>query len=225
MWKENIIISQTVRIIITTMLDNWSGQLVLPRLLITIRGGGIVANLGRNSKASSQCGEAFSFCRIVYTIINMKNYVTENSGQTKKMGELLAMELKGGPASTRDESTRGGEVICLEGDLGAGKTTFTQGLLKGLKAKGPYTSPTFVIMKEYNLQTKNQKLKTVYHIDAYRVGAQDILNLGWEEIIADPKNIVIVEWAERIKKILPKNSLKIKFEWVDENKRKISLGK
>lgn len=143
----------------------------------------------------------------------MQTYITENFKQTQKLGELLALELKDG------------KIICLEGDLGAGKTTFTQGLLKGLKVRGPYTSPTFVIMKEYVIKSKNQNpnFKNIYHIDAYRVKDKDILNLGWEELIAGKKNIIIVEWADRIKKILPKDCLKIKFKWVGENKRKVTL--
>ena len=74
-----------------------------------------------------------------------KTFITENSKQTQKLGEMLASEFKGG------------QIICLSGELGAGKTTFTQGLLKGLKIKGPYTSPTFVIMKKYgkNIFTLN----------------------------------------------------------------------
>jgi tRNA threonylcarbamoyladenosine biosynthesis protein TsaE len=136
---------------------------------------------------------------------DMEKLVTINASQTKKLGELLAEEIKPGT------------LICLSGDLGSGKTTFTQGLLKGLKIKGPYTSPTFVIMKNY----KNN----IFHFDAYRVSNKDILNLGWEELIANPKNIVIVEWADRIKKIIPKRSLWIKFEWQDENKRKVIFGK
>jgi tRNA threonylcarbamoyladenosine biosynthesis protein TsaE len=131
-------------------------------------------------------------------------FITTSAKQTQKMGELLAQEIKGGA------------VICLSGDLGSGKTTFTQGLLKGLKVAGPYTSPTFVIMKKY----KNN----IFHFDAYRVGAKDILNLGWEEIIADKNNIIIVEWADWIKKIIPTNALRIKFTWMNENKRKIALN-
>ncbi|MFA6160310.1 MAG: tRNA (adenosine(37)-N6)-threonylcarbamoyltransferase complex ATPase subunit type 1 TsaE [Parcubacteria group bacterium] len=162
-----------------------------------------------------------------------KTFITTNSKQTQKLGELLARELKGG------------EVICLDGELGAGKTTFTQGLLKGLKIKGPYTSPTFLIMKEY-YQRKGSTFKIpkvepldigkIYHFDAYRVEAQDILNLGFEEILSNKKNIIIIEWASRIEKIILKNSLQINFEWLDppcvdertssqveagENKRKI----
>jgi tRNA threonylcarbamoyladenosine biosynthesis protein TsaE len=174
-----------------------------------------------------------------------KEFITIGFRETQKLGELLAQEVLadkrfdlpaspvGGsrPKRPKEVEPRGACIICLSGDLGAGKTTFTQGLLKGLKVKGPYTSPTFVIMKHY----KNN----IYHFDAYRVAANDILNLGWEEIIGDKKNIVIVEWADRIKKIIPKNSLWIKFEWVGpprvdkrsprveagEKERKIIFGK
>jgi tRNA threonylcarbamoyladenosine biosynthesis protein TsaE len=146
-----------------------------------------------------------------------KTFVTINTKQTQELGELLALELQGG------------EVICLDGELGAGKTTFTQGLLKGLGAEGPYTSPTFLIMKQYEIKNqksriKNQeKIQNIYHFDAYRVEAKDILDLGWEEILSDKKNIIIIEWSQRVKKILPKNSLQINFEWLDENKRKITF--
>jgi tRNA threonylcarbamoyladenosine biosynthesis protein TsaE len=144
-----------------------------------------------------------------------KTFITTSAKQTQKLGELLALELKGG------------EAICLDGELGAGKTTFTQGLLKGLGAQEPYTSPTFLIMKQYEISaqesvTKSQdRINNVFHFDAYRVEAKDLLELGWEEILSDEKNITIIEWSERVKKILPKNSLQIIFEWVDENKRKI----
>jgi len=137
-----------------------------------------------------------------------REFITEQAKETQKLGQLLAGEI------LRTKFTQAA-VICLSGELGAGKTTFTQGLLKGLKVKGPYTSPTFVIMKQYK--------KNIYHLDAYRVTAEDILNLGWEELIADKNNILIVEWADRIKKIIPRNSIWIKFGWLDENKRKISF--
>jgi tRNA threonylcarbamoyladenosine biosynthesis protein TsaE len=156
------------------------------------------------------------------------NYKTTNSKQTQKMGEILAQEL------------RGGEIICLTGDLGSGKTTFAQGILKGLGLKGAFVSPTFMIMKQYKVKiqksaspsqggskvknaSKNLKVSNIFHIDCYRVNYKDILNLGWEEIIADPKNIVIIEWAERIKKIIPKDTVWIEFDWKGENEREIIL--
>jgi tRNA threonylcarbamoyladenosine biosynthesis protein TsaE len=135
----------------------------------------------------------------------MQKMITESTKETKKLGKLLAEELQGG------------EVLCLDGELGAGKTTFTQGLLQGLKIKGPYTSPTFVIMKEYKLKGS----MTVYHIDAYRIGPDDLLGLGWKEIITNKQAITIIEWSNRVKKILPKKCLKITFSWLDKNKRQI----
>ena len=116
-----------------------------------------------------------------------------------------------------------GECTVLLGHSGAGKTTFTQGLLRGLGIKGAVTSPTFNIIKVYNLKAKSYKLKAVFHIDAYRVRAKDVLDLGWKDFAGKPDSIVIVEWAERIKKIIPTNAVWIKFEWLDEKKRKISL--
>lgn len=146
----------------------------------------------------------------------MQTIITKSSQETQKLGEELAKKMKGG------------EMVCLTGELGSGKTTFTQGFLKELGAKGPHTSPTFLIMKQYLLQlkTKNEKLKTIeniYHIDAYRVNGRDILNLGWEEIIANKKNITIIEWAERIKNIIPKNAHWVRFEWAGEKERKIAF--
>ena len=157
----------------------------------------------------------------------MKSFITNNSKETQKLGEKLAQEIKGG------------EIIALKGDLGAGKTTFTQGLLKGLGAEGPYTSPTFLIMKEYKphprlpkpgtggqanpLLRKEREANRIYHIDAYRVGVDDILDLGWEEIVSDSNSIVIIEWPERIEKIISADALWINFEWLGENKRKITF--
>lgn len=157
----------------------------------------------------------------------MQKFATINKIQTQKLGEMLARELRGACLPTRQ-----GKIICLSGDLGSGKTTFTQGLLKGLKVKGPYTSPTFLIMKHYKKEfpiSKSQypkkfKILNIYHLDAYRVKVGDILDLGWKEIVADNKNIIIIEWAERVKKIIPKDALWIKFKWIGKNEREIRLG-
>jgi len=131
---------------------------------------------------------------------------------------------------------RGGEIICLSGDLGSGKTTFTQGILQGLGAKGRFTSPTFLVMKHYKIKNQKSKIKItnknakikksiqdIYHIDCYRIKSQDMLSLGWEEIVEDRNNIVIVEWAERIKSIIPKTAVWIKFKHKKENEREISI--
>lgn len=151
-----------------------------------------------------------------------KEFITKSSNQTKKLGKALARELKNGV------------IICLVGELGSGKTTFAQGILEGLGAEGPYTSPTFLVIKNYKKEfpiSKSQfpnkskkpksKLQNIYHVDTYRVSAKDILDLGWEEIINDKSNVIIIEWADRISDIIPKDALWINFDWVDENKRKI----
>ncbi len=148
----------------------------------------------------------------------MNRFITKNTRQTQKLGELLAKEL------------RGGEIICLAGELGSGKTTFAQGILMSLKVKGPYTSPTFLVMKHYkkgNPKSKSQypnKIQNIYHIDVYRVGSKDILDLGWREIAADRKNVIIVEWAEKIKPIIPSRAIWIKFSHFNGQKRIIGVN-
>jgi tRNA threonylcarbamoyladenosine biosynthesis protein TsaE len=171
-------------------------------------------------------------------MINKDEFITKNFKQTQILGEFLAKELSGG------------EIICLSGDLGSGKTTFAQGVLKGLGAKGPYTSPTFVVMKQYKtkfsifnfqfsnnsqitkldkqkkykIQNTKYQILNIYHIDAYRVGPEDILDLGWEEIIAGKNNIIIIEWAERIKRIIPKGAVWLELEHLKEDERKIIIN-
>ncbi len=141
--------------------------------------------------------------------------ISTSSLQTKKLGQLLAEELCGG------------EIICLSGDLGAGKTTFTQGLLKGLKIKGPYTSPTFAIVKEYKINLKfkisNLKLLSVYHIDAYRITSKDLLELGFADFAGQKNAVVIIEWPAKVKKIIPTNAVWITFKWINEKERAITF--
>ncbi len=159
----------------------------------------------------------------------MKETITQNFQETRKLGENLAKEiLKDQKRSDRSRPKQpkavGPLAVCLSGDLGSGKTTFAQGLLEGLGADGPYTSPTFLIMKEYKTGLNN-----IYHLDCYRVKSKDVLDLGWEEIIAGKNNVVIIEWAERIRDIIPKDSLWIDFEWagpprVDERSPRVEAG-
>lgn len=136
----------------------------------------------------------------------MKKIITKNAEETRKLGMEIASRFNRG------------EIICLEGDLGAGKTTFSQGLLRGLGAEGPYTSPTFVVIKEYKTKNRN-----VYHIDAYRIGVEDMVELGWEELVANKSNVIILEWPEKIKKIIPENSLWINLRHLNENKRELTF--
>ena len=142
----------------------------------------------------------------------MKKFITENSNQTKSLGKLLSQEVFGG------------EVICLSGDLGSGKTTFTQGFLEGIGAEGPHTSPTFNILKEYNLKNSKKYIQKIIHIDSYRIEEKDLLDLGWKDFATNKNCVTIVEWAEKIRSIIPKESLWIHFKWIDENKREISVS-
>lgn len=107
-------------------------------------------------------------------------------------------------------------VICLEGDLGSGKTIFTKGFARSMEIKEPVTSPTFNIIKEYT--TGEMPL---YHMDLYRLDG-NVEEIGIEDYFKKG-GICIIEWADMIKDYLPRNYLKIKFKIVDENTRIITL--
>ena len=115
-------------------------------------------------------------------------------------------------------------VVALKGELGAGKTSFVQGLAKGLGVKGNVLSPTFLIVKSYKLQATNYKL--FYHIDCYRLkNPKELLDLEWKKIIQNPNNIVVIEWAGRVKSIIPKDALWISLSHGNELiKRNIAIG-
>lgn len=143
-----------------------------------------------------------------------KKYTTKSAEETQKIAEEFAKNLKGG------------EIFILSGDLGAGKTTFIQGLAKGLGVENSITSPTFVLMKQY----KGLEEKRLIHADCYRVESDKISDsfkeeLGLDEIFEDKRNIVVIEWGERILSLLPKNTAIIKFEYWGENKRIIKKFK
>lgn len=106
-------------------------------------------------------------------------------------------------------------VIALSGELGAGKTTFTQGFFKGLGIKARAVSPTFIIFRRHKVS--GGSFTHVYHMDAYRIKEKSELGpLGFKDILADPENILLVEWPENIEKALPKNTVWIKFSHTKE---------
>ncbi len=143
--------------------------------------------------------------------------ITNNLIQTQKLAANLAKQIASKPGFDAIAA-----VIGLFGELGSGKTSFAQGFAKALGIKEKITSPTFVIMKVYGLKTRDSR--HLIHVDAYRIqNPKEILDLGWKEIVANPKNIIIIEWAERLKKILPKNYIQIRFEHLGGDKRKIVL--
>jgi len=115
-------------------------------------------------------------------------------------------------------------VVALRGELGAGKTTFTQKVGEILGVAENMHSPTFVIMKIYNIDFR--EFKNFIHIDAYRIEKDsELLHLGWEEIISEPENLVFIEWPENVPGLIPENAKRISFKHVDENTREISVDK
>src|SRR3989344_6734318 len=110
-------------------------------------------------------------------------YITNSEEETIKLAKDLAKNFKG-------------RIIALTGPLGAGKTTFVKGFAKGLGIKDNIISPTFVLIRQH---------RSFYHVDLYRV--DDFKDLGLEEILSNKNNIVLIEWAEKIKKILSKKKI------------------
>ncbi len=114
-------------------------------------------------------------------------------------------------------------VIALEGDLGAGKTTFTQAFAKALGVAKQLKSPTFVLMKHYALHDV-PGYSTLYHLDCYRLqNPKDLEPLGVEHILKQPGNIVLIEWAERVKDVLPPEHIRIQIEHSTEQERNIHI--
>lgn len=134
----------------------------------------------------------------------MQKYISRSENETKAIAAELAKE---------DKSN----IFALIGELGSGKTTFIQGFAEGLGIKEKIISPTFVLIKQHPIPNTQ---KTLYHIDLYRI--EDLTELGLKEIIEYPNNIVLIEWAEKIKK-LPKNTIRISIK-KQGNKRVITLS-
>ncbi|HSX40959.1 MAG TPA: tRNA (adenosine(37)-N6)-threonylcarbamoyltransferase complex ATPase subunit type 1 TsaE [Candidatus Saccharimonadales bacterium] len=141
-----------------------------------------------------------------------KTIITYNSKETQTLGEKLAADLKAG------------DVVCLYGDLGAGKTTFVQGLAKGLGVKKRINSPTFIIVRSYRITNSQSRITTFYHIDLYRTQSlEDLKSVGIEEILQEKDAVVVLEWPEKLGKILPEKRIDVKFEYIDENKRELVI--
>ncbi len=139
-------------------------------------------------------------------------------------------------------------VISLEGELGTGKTTFTQGFAKALGVENWIKSPTFILMREHIIQNKKLNIRTVsrsarqnldsslcselknnnlsrlYHIDCYRLTKpKALIDIGLKDILKDPENIVLIEWGEKLKKLLLQNVIRIKFKHLNHDQREIKI--
>ncbi|WP_326908228.1 tRNA (adenosine(37)-N6)-threonylcarbamoyltransferase complex ATPase subunit type 1 TsaE [Sedimentibacter sp. MB31-C6] len=128
-----------------------------------------------------------------------------NLKDTEKIGKIISNILEEGT------------VICLDGDLGAGKTTLTQFIAKEFGVNGYITSPTFTIIKEYNGRLP------LYHMDVYRIGSEvEMYDLGYDEYIYS-NGVTIIEWSINIKNMLPENRINIEIQRIDEKSRMFNI--
>ena len=144
----------------------------------------------------------------------LMEYITKTEKQTFNLGKKIARSLKGG------------EVLALTGELGAGKTIFTKGLAEGLGVKKIVTSPSFILMNVYNIKSQSSNIKYLVHIDCYRLAdAKELEDIGATEYFNNPNDVVVIEWAEKVKRILPKNSINISIKITSQNTREITILK
>ena len=130
---------------------------------------------------------------------------TNSQAETVKLGEVLGKTLKSG------------SIVALIGDLGAGKTYLTKGIVKGLGLKAAVRSPTFVIMNIYPGKMP------VFHYDCYRLKDEsEMEKLGYEEYFYG-SGVTVIEWADRIPGIIPKTAVKVDFKIGKDNKREIRI--
>lgn len=140
---------------------------------------------------------------------------------TALANEFAKKVVEPGDSGPKDSSL-GATVVGLYGDLGSGKTCFMQGVGRTLGVSEKMVSPTFVIEKIYKLE--NERFNHLIHIDAYRIEKpEEMLHLGWKELISDPKNLICIEWPEKILDIMPAEHIKINFTFLDENTRAIDF--
>lgn len=139
--------------------------------------------------------------------------LTKSAEETKKVAADMAAQLISQTPKAH------ALVVALEGELGAGKTTFVQGFTASLGVGDVVRSPTFLLIKEYHTQERS-----IFHIDCYRVrDAQELLPLEISNILGNPDNIVLIEWSERIADILPKVRTTVHLDHVDESTRRITI--
>jgi len=130
--------------------------------------------------------------------------ITKSSEETKNLGKEIG------------KLAKPGDLLAFYGELGAGKTCFIQGISQELKVKDYVTSPSFTIVNEY------QGKIPIYHFDLFRLNAEEILELGYEEYFYG-KGLAVIEWAEKIEQLLPKEHLKIDIKFKDRYQRTISF--
>ncbi|MDO8510503.1 MAG: tRNA (adenosine(37)-N6)-threonylcarbamoyltransferase complex ATPase subunit type 1 TsaE [bacterium] len=145
----------------------------------------------------------------------MAVYTTHSAEETRRLARSFAKKL----GAVRQQRAL---VVGLYGNLGSGKTTFTQGLIAAFGVKEDVTSPTFVIEKIYKIKGKG--FSHIIHIDAYRLRSADELKvLGWKEIEAESGNLIVVEWPEHVAELLSRGHLILRFSFINHNERIIEI--
>jgi len=138
--------------------------------------------------------------------------VAANTEQTQKFAEEIAAKIKPG------------DTIALYGDLGAGKTTFVSMVTKALGFTDRVQSPTFVVSRIYSGGSSTSEIKYIHHLDLYRMqDSSDIKDLGIDDYLSQPDSVVFIEWPEVAEKYLPEKTIRIFFEILSENERKIHV--
>jgi len=136
-------------------------------------------------------------------------FVSRSTEQTQRLGARLGTLL------------RGGDVICLQGQLGSGKTCFTQGVGRGWGARSDIVSPSYVLIREYD---RHQDLLMIYHIDLYRIGGvEETFGMELDELLGDGSGVCVIEWAERAESLIPPEHLWIQFEFAGRHRRSLSF--
>jgi len=143
--------------------------------------------------------------------------ITNSFFETQEFGKEVAEKIL-----KKENNSKKAKILALKGDLGSGKTTFIQGFAKGLGIEEKILSPTFVIFKKFKI--KNPDFYLFYHIDCYRLkNSEDLLTLGFKDFLNNPKNIIAIEWAEKIKDIIPNKKININFKMKGKDKREIKI--
>ncbi len=140
--------------------------------------------------------------------------ISKSLAETEKFARKFLEDLK--------PKQDGATVVGFYGDLGSGKTTFVQAIGRQLGIKESIQSPTFVIMKKFIIHNSN--FKFFFHLDAYRLDSgEELQKLGFNELLTNSKNLILIEWANQVADILPANHLKLSCQFVDENTREFTL--
>ena len=132
-------------------------------------------------------------------------YIVKSMEETKLLAEKFSKTLKLG------------DVVLLNGDLGAGKTTFTQLVFSCLGVKEVVNSPTFAILKSY------QGKFNLHHFDTYRISTEEAIEAGFDEVLEDRNSVIFIEWSENISPLLPLNTIMVNIKLLDDETREFEI--